>query len=260
MTQLNNSLSLETNGLILKASLVAWDTEIFQYPVAQIEHIKILNPDKIKSDYAAFESWRNINQCKLISCRLDHAQLNESIFLEEKGFRFIETVLHPKLERLSQLNISDQGLKIYPANEKDLPSLKSIAESAFRHERFHIDPRINPRIGDLRYGRWVMTSFMHPRQRLLKILDNDILIALFIIEVIDNGCIYWHLTAVSPQQQGKGYGRRTWLSMLEYHRSNGHHTVMTTISARNTRILNLYSSLNFRFLPPEMTFHWIHGE
>ena len=32
--------------------------------------------------------------------------------------------------------------------------------------------------------------------------------------------------------------------------------VETTIAARNTPVLNLYSKLNFRFHEPEMTFHW----
>lgn len=256
---MSNIFAVETDWLLLKASLVPWDTEVFHYAVAQIEHIKIFNPEQIDLDYAMFESWRDINQCKLISCRLNHAQLNESMFLEEKGFRFIETVLHPKLEGLSQLNISDQGLKIIPADATDLPALRKIAESAFRNERFHIDPRINPRFGDLRYGNWVMNSLAYPRQQLLKILDNETLVAFFLIEVLDGDSVYWHLTAISPEHQGKGYGRRTWLAMLSYHRQNGQTAVMTTISARNIPIMNLYSSLNFRFLPPEMTFHWIHG-
>lgn len=257
MAMPSNTLSIETDCLVLKASLVPWDTEVFHAPVAQIEHIKILNPDRLDSDYATFESWRDVNHYKLISCRLDHAQLNESIFLEAKGFRFIETVLHPRLEDLHQPNISDHGLKIIPAEEGDLPALRKIAESAFKNERFHVDPRIDPHLGDLRYGRWVINSFVHPGQRLLKIVDNETLIACFIVEVMDDESVYWHLTAISPAHQGKGYGRRTWLAMLHHHRQNGQTSVMTTISARNTPILNLYSSLNFHFLPPEMTFHWI---
>jgi hypothetical protein len=33
--------------------------------------------------------------------------------------------------------------------------------------------------------------------------------------------------------------------------------VTTTISSRNTRVLNLYAKLGFRFMPPEITFHWL---
>ncbi|MBK8535842.1 MAG: hypothetical protein IPL59_12375 [Candidatus Competibacteraceae bacterium] len=48
--------------------------------------------------------------------------------------------------------------------------------------------------------------------------------------------------------------------MLRYHQERGQDVVMTTISARNVSVLNLYTKLNFRFLPPEMTFHWVRGD
>jgi RimJ/RimL family protein N-acetyltransferase len=252
-----NKFSFVTERLSLKAALVSWDTEIFHFPVAHIEQFQILDYDQLIPDYMEFESWRDLNQCMLISCRLSHEKLSESMFLEERGFRFIETVLHPTLGDLIRLNIPDQGLEILPANADDLSILKRIAESAFRNERFHVDPRLDPRLGDLRYVRWVANTLTHPRQRLIKILDNKEIVAFFIIEIMDDGRVYWHLTAVSPEHQGKGYGRRTWLAMLRYHQANGCMAVSTTISARNIPVLNLYSSLNFRFLPPEMTFHWM---
>jgi len=241
----------------LKAALVSWDTEIFGYPVAQIEHFKILDSVQFAFDYKEFESWRDINLCKLVSCRLAHDQLYESIFLEKKGFRFIESVLHPKFEKLLGLNISNQGLQIMPATENDLLGIQRIASTAFSCERFHVDPRLDPELGNMRYTRWVSNTLTHPRQRLLKILDNEVLVAFFIVEVIGVGHVYWHLTAVSPDHQGKGYGRRAWLAMLRHHQSEGYLAVSTTISVRNIPVLNLYSSLNFSFLPPEMTFHWM---
>ena len=255
----NENFAVEESGLLLEASLVTWDTEIFHYPVAQIERIQVLDPAQSKQDYAAFESWRDASLCELISCRLGHDRLRESMLLEEKGFRFIEMVLHPRIENLDRLNIPDQGLNIAPAAESDIPALRNIAESAFTTDRFHIDPRIDPRCGDVRYGRWVANTLGHPRQQLLKILDDETLIAFFIIEAKEDGSVYWHLTVVSPEFQGRGYGRRTWLAMLRRHNEKGHNAVSTTISARNISALNLYSSLSFRFSPPDMTFHWTKG-
>ena len=99
----------------------------------------------------------------------------------------------------------------------------------------------------------------HTQPGLLKILDDETLIAFFIIEAKEDGSVYWHLTVVSPEFQGRGYGRRTWLAMLRQHNEKGHNAVSTTISARNISALNLYSSLSFRFSPPDMTFHWTKG-
>jgi ribosomal protein S18 acetylase RimI-like enzyme len=69
--------------------------------------------------------------------------------------------------------------------------------------------------------------------------------------------VYWHLTAVAPQCQGQGYGWRVWRAMLAHHARGGVRSVRTTITAGNVPVLNLYSKLGFRFLPPETTFHWL---
>jgi len=253
----NDSISIESIGLSLKASIVPWDTEIFQYPVAQIDRINISDQKLFAKEYRRFESWRDANNLGLISCRLGHNQLRETMLLEENEFRFIEMVLHPKLESLDELDIPHQCLEVIPADQHDLCAIRIIAESAFNNERFHVDPRLDPHCANLRYGRWISNSLEHPRQRLLKIIDDGKLVGFFIVELKEDRSVYWHLTAVSPQYQGKGYGRMTWLAMLQYHQQNGQTSVSTTISARNTVVLNLYSSLDFRFLPPEMTFHWV---
>ena len=251
---------LETESLVLRASLVPWDSAILQHPVAQIDEIRIIDSRQSDLDYAAFEAWRDSNGCQFISCRLNHALLSESIFLERKEFRFIEMVLHPKIEGLAQLIIPDEGLTVSGVDKDDLPAVRKVAETCFVYERFHLDPRVDRHIGNMRYGQWVTNTLEHPRQRLLKISDNDLLIGFFIVESIGEGDVYWHLTAISPQYQGKGYGRRTWLTMLRYHQQDGKNAIITTISARNTPILNLYSSLSFRFMPPQMTFHWLREE
>lgn len=251
------SLKLETPNLHLIADEAYWDTAIFGCPVAQIKKIAIVDAKAARHDFSEFKNWLDVEHIGIVSCRLHHDQLRESMFLEEHGFRFIEIVLHPKLDNLQTHNISTENLKISPAEESDLFTLISIAQQAFGHERFHIDPRIDPYLADQRYGRWVANTLDHPSQILFKILDNDRLIGFFIVENLPNHSIYWHLTAISPQWQGCGYGRRVWRAMLHQHQSTGIETVTTTIAARNTAVLNLYSQLNFRFTPPEMTFHWV---
>ena len=82
------------------------------------------------------------------------------------------------------------------------PCAADIAERAFRHERYHVDPRLNPELGDLRYGRWVRNSLGHPDQRLLKITDGDRLVALFLVESRDGPTAYWHLDGRITQLAG----------------------------------------------------------
>jgi RimJ/RimL family protein N-acetyltransferase len=72
-----------------------------------------------------------------------------------------------------------------------------------------------------------------------------------------DGLCYWHLTAIAPAFQGRGYGKRVWREMLHFHQREGMKQIATTIAARNTPVLNLYASLGFRFQPPEITLHWL---
>jgi RimJ/RimL family protein N-acetyltransferase len=249
---------LDTPAIQLIAREATWDSAVFQTPVVQLEQIVVRRPAEATRDYAThFKTWLDEEQIGLVSCRLPHECLVESMFLEAHGFRFVEMVLHPTVAGLSGLTLPANDLQIVSPGPADLPGLAEIAEQAFSYERYHVDPRLDPRLGDRRYGRWVRSSLEHPTQRLLKVLDAERLIAFFLVEKRADASVYWHLTAISPCWQGQGYGRRAWQAMLLSHQADGCESVTTTISARNTPVLNLYAQLGFRFLPPEMTFHWI---
>ncbi len=237
--------------------LVSWDAEVFGFPVAQIESLRVSEDRLAHAEFRRAREWFTTEGVRFVSCRLHHERLAESIFLEEEQFRFIEMVLHPHITGLDRLELAENGMLIAPATEADLPALIDIAESAFSHERFHIDPRMDSMRANMRYGNWVKGCMSHPTQSLLKVTDAGALAALFVVEFRDPVTVYWHLTAVSPHFQGKGIGRRAWRAMMRHHQLQGVRAIETTISARNTRILNLYASLGYRFLPPEMTFHYV---
>lgn len=258
MTQ--DHFQLSRPGLTLEARLAPWDAAAFGFPVAQISRIEVGALDAAEEAYQAFQSWVDASDARIVSCRLPHERLNESMFLEGRGFRFVEMVLHPQIEDLRERDLPDDTLTLAPAQAGDMPALLSIALTAFGHERYHVDPRLDPRLGDLRYGRWVEASLDHPTQRLIKIADGQRLVGFMVVETSGEGRAYWHLVAIAPDAQGQGYGRRAWLAMLRRHRDEGVTAISTTISARNIRQLNLYSRLSARFLPPEMTFHWVRAD
>jgi len=150
-----------------------------------------------------------------------------------------------------------QGLSIRAATQEDLPAVIEMAGQAFVNERFHVDPRLPSALGDLRYQNWVRSSVGHAVQQLHVVHDSGVLVAFFVIEILSDGCCYWHLNAIAPGLQGRGYGRRAWLAMIAQAWANGAGRIKTTIVVRNNRVLNLYSGLGFRFSRPAMTFHWV---
>ena len=251
---------VDTRGLYLTWTEAPWDTAIFGYPVLQINSIEIRGPGADK-DIIGFEIARDASGSRLVSCRLSHEKLRESMLLEGVGFRFIEMVYQPELGDLQSYELPhENGLTISCPVSEDMPAVLDIAGVAFRNERFHVDPRLPHGLGDQRYRNWVRSSLKHPSQRLYILRDGKAVIAFFVTENLADGTCYWHLNAVAPEAQGRGYGRRAWQAMLGQAKKEGAKRVRTSIVARNHRVLNLYARLGFAFPPPSMTFHWVRSE
>lgn len=250
---------VDTDELYLAWSEVPWDTAVFGSPVLQIDEIKIRGQGAC-SDIRGFENSCEGLGVRLISCRLPYESLRESIFLEDIGFRFIEMLYQPELKFSDSFSsMHDCHLTAAPAVAKDLPLILDIAGVAFRNERFQIDPRLPSSLGDKRYQNWVMASFSHPRQRLFILREGEVIVSFFITEILADGTCYWHLNAIAPEFQGRGYGRRAWLTMMAQASKEGATGVRSSFVARNYRVLNLYAKLGFRFPPPLMTFHWVRS-
>lgn len=251
------SETIETPSLRLDWIRAPWDEAVCPFPVLQIERIEARGP-RAREDMSTFEATRARLGAGLVSCRLPHDKMAESMLLEACGFRFIEMLYAPELE-LCGVDSADEReeLTIAHATEKDVPTLLGIAGKAFQNERFKMDSRLDPGISDRRFQNWVATTPDHPTQQLYVIADRGRVIAFFIIELRTDGTCYWHLNAVAPDAQGQGYGRRVWSAMLRHAKRSGAQRVRTSVVARNTAVLSLYARLGFTLPAPAMTFHWV---
>jgi ribosomal protein S18 acetylase RimI-like enzyme len=254
MNKINNP------SLFLEWSVVPEDTVVTGCPVWKITRLEVKG-GRADADMKAFETIRDQTGVGLVSSRLPHACLTESMFLEEHGFRFIEMLYQPELALVpSESSGAFVPLSIRRALDVDLPAIEEIAGKAFVNERFHMDPRLGPELGNQRYQNWVRSSFAHPDQQLYALSDGDKLVAFFVTEMQADGVCYWHLNAVAPEAQGLGYGRRAWQTMIKQAAEAGAKRIQSSVVARNHRVLNLYASLGFHFSPPSMTFHWVRSK
>lgn len=251
---------INTEHLQLEWGETPWDTAVYGDPVLQITRIEVRG-NNAAWDLTAFELARDAAGSGLTSCRLPHNHLRESMLLETHGFRFIEMLYLPELSQLATRPTFDDGsLKISRATQSDITRVAQIAGTAFRNERFHVDPRLSCELSDQRYQNWACNSFSHPSQCLFVLRDGPLLIGFFVTEDLPDGTCYWHLNAVAAEFQGMGYGRRAWLAMIHHARTNGSQQVRTSVAARNYRVINLYAGLGFRFSSPLMTFHWVRAD
>jgi len=128
---MNSSLdvagNLDSSNLCLEWTEAPWDSILFGFPVLQILRIE-LRSKAAEQDFAIFEAVRDRLNAGLVSCRLSHQALRESMFLESRGFRFIEMVYHPEIDNLQAKEISPSGgLVVALATPTDLNAILEIA-------------------------------------------------------------------------------------------------------------------------------------
>jgi ribosomal protein S18 acetylase RimI-like enzyme len=248
---------LERAGAIVDCSLVPWDSEIFGFQVAQITHVELAGDAQPEGVLDAFRDWCVARDVRLVSCRLDHRQLRESMALEDLGFRFVEMVYRPRLDRLEEIAPPKHALEVTEATPADGAAIQAVAATVFTTGRFLLDRRLPSELSDRRYASWVRTSLDSTDQTVLKAEVDGDLVGFFIVEHRPDGRVYWHLTAVAPAWQGKGIGMSLWRTMLLRHRAEGASSVETTVSGHNLAVINLYARLGFVFGDAQMTFHWL---
>jgi GNAT superfamily N-acetyltransferase len=248
---------IERDGASLECFVVPWDTAIAGFGVAQIDRLELRPDGGAAEALEAFGAWCAEHDVRLVSCRLDHLQLRESMALEAVGFRFVEMVLGPRLDPLGRIAAARHPIEVSEALQGDLDAIEAIAYSAFDTGRFLLDHRLPPELSRRRYAAWVRNAFAGEEQTVLKAEAGGDLIGFFIVEERPAGGVYWHLTAIAPKWQGKGLGLSLWQTMLQRHRASGAPSVETTISGHNLPAINLYARLGFTFGSAQMTFHWL---
>lgn len=248
--------TIRTPALTLGYYLVPWDTEIFGQPVAQISELRVIEPRQATIDYRVFADWCRRENIQLCACRLPAERIPDSMFLEERGFRFIELNYLPRLTNLQNGQFPASDISVLPADATDRTTLADMAAQVFRHGRLHQDPRVDPALGDRRYRTWMSNAFEHPKQQVLKCVLDGAIVGFFVVESPEPRHRFWSLIGLAPGLQGQGLGKRVWQAVLRYHQQQDVELVSTSISSLNVPVFNLYVSLGFRFPPPSMTLQW----
>lgn len=249
--------SIRAPALSMDYHLVPWDSEIFGKPVAQISHLCVTDAAHADRDYEPFVRWCKHHAIELCACRIPTSDMVESMFLEDRGFRFVELNYLPVLTRLQERSFEPNGVVVASAGEQDRDTLADMAAETLRHGRFHQDPRIDPALGAKRYRVWMTNAFTRPGQQVLKCLLDNTVVGFFVIEHPQPTHCFWSLIGLAPGLQGRGLGKRVWNAMLDHHKRAGIEQVSTSISSHNVAVFNLYVSLGFRFPAPATTLQWL---
>jgi hypothetical protein len=239
------------------AAVIAWDSAIFGFPVASFrpgpQDFSYDQIDTFRCRFAAWMQSRNISVC---SSSLAPRQSFWRQVLPQVGFEFVDLSLQVTLS-LASVKLPPVRSQLRPALPEDHAAIEAIAAESFSHGRYHADPRFPRHLADRRYSQWVRNTLCNPSEiDRMYVLEKGCSVAGFYHVTIEGEVSDLRLAALAPDMTGTMLGVELYAAMLHELRRQKIRRVVTSISAVNCNVVNLYAMLGFRFGRPEFVYHW----
>jgi ribosomal protein S18 acetylase RimI-like enzyme len=172
--------------------------------------------------------------------------LADKRFLHDAGFYYCDTLIEPWCtpDKAARFDHPDVGFSAAVA----LEPVAAICRRAFLHGRFHRDFNIDRARADHRYENWLRQ--LHGEGRVLGLLFRGE-VAGFIAH--QGGTLVLH--AMGEAHRGRGLAKYFWSAVCHHLFEQGQPELRSSISFVNIAVINLYSSLGFRFRKPVDIYH-----
>lgn len=209
----------------------------------------INNPKEIQNKF------KNLKNKFSVYAKISTDSLNYSHFLEELGFKLIDTAV--KLQK----NKSDMNALFYSndysvhfTSSLDKEQVISLAKNNFSYSRFHIDPSIENVVADKIKGKWVENYYNGERGNYMIVTKLDNKIAGFLLLLKNNNKLLTiDLIAVAKEHRGKKMAS----NMVTFAESQLDFLEMqVSTQIVNIPSLRLYEKLGFRMQGAEYVFHF----
>jgi ribosomal protein S18 acetylase RimI-like enzyme len=172
--------------------------------------------------------------------------LSSKRILHDYGFYYCDTLVEPYCT--PEKFIAFEHPSIYISRSVIEKDLIAIAHGAFLHGRFHRDFWIKRKLADLRYDMWLRD--LYNSGDVLGLMCHDEVAGFF---GLSTNKIVLH--ALSEEYRGKGLAKYFWSAGCREMFHLGYREITSSVSASNVTVLNVYSSLGFRFRNPLDIYH-----
>lgn len=166
--------------------------------------------------------------------------------LHDYGFYYCDTLIEPYCNTESFREFTKQDISL--SESVSLEKFLEICHGAFVHGRFHRDFNLDKNLADTRYNSWLKQ--LYEQQRVWGLMYQDKLAGFW---GFSRNKILLH--ALSQQYRGKGMAKYFWSLACQELFNQGYTELISSISAANVAVLNLYSSLGFKFRNPVDIYH-----
>jgi dTDP-4-amino-4,6-dideoxy-D-galactose acyltransferase len=233
-------------------SLLVWDTNFFGFPIGRVVP-SLLSPNDMDqvTEWCRYESIR----CLYFLC--DSADDSSSMVAERAGFHLVDVRLDfsRKIGHERKTGHSAAGLAIRPWDEADLPSLETIAATAYRDTRFWHDQNFpRDRVIAL-YRQWIVNS-CRGFADMVFVAEHDGQPVGYITcssDAAGGGRI--GLVGVKSDSQGKGIGRALVVAATDYAAAQGWTRLDVATQARNISAQRLYQNQGFTTSSTSLWYH-----
>ena len=192
-----------------------------------------------------------------VSAKVPVAPLDDSLALQDSGFRVVDTALTFEASDLQAGN--DRRIRL--ARPDDRPAVGAIAARSFKTSRFHLDPTIPNETANRIKSAWAENYFTGRRGDLMLIAEQDGEVAGFLQALRSStGTLVIDLLAVAEAAARRGFAR----AMIERLAAEADSQQATALhvgtQAANLPSCRLYESLGFRLVDAKAVLHFHGGE
>jgi len=241
----------------LQAAQIPWDSELLGFPCWDVrpggEASAVL-----ATALAGFTAERKAaGECLLVT-KVPTRDVAMGRLLAGCGFYVVEAMLDIALPlaRLAPTAAVGRGAVLRLATPDDLDAILTIAGSAFRDDRFHLDPTLPTEKADQRYRGWVERGFASSEPvYVYEDTRKGTILGFYHIRELPSAIVDLSLAAVHPACQGAGIGALMYQAVLEECRRRGYQTAVTRIAINNLPVANLFFRLGFTIREAVLTFH-----
>ena len=219
-----------TENKDIKSTL--WDTVVFGMPTWELSEYS----EEALKKYAKVAGHQTL--------KVD--PLSDKQLLYTHGFYYCDTLMEPRCNAL-RLRVAVHA-EATVGKSALASQLVEICHSAFAHDRFHRDFNLSSFAADLRYDNWL--NQLIAAGKVYGLYWQGQLAGFIAYQ--DNTLV---LHAVGKDFRGKGLAKFWWSAVCMDLFAAGFADVCSSVSASNSAVLNLYSSLGFSFYAPKDVYH-----
>jgi hypothetical protein len=158
--------------------------------------------------------------------------------LHDYGFYYCCTMIDPYCYRDNFVYYENKDFSI--STDVEVEELLAICSNVFSHGRFHRDFNLKHEVAETRYANWLRG--LHKDNNVFALYYKNELAGF--LAYVDNKPL---LAALKEEYRGKGFAKYIWGVICKALFDQGHDELITSVSAANLSVVNLYASLGFRF-------------